>query len=573
MLATDLAEAGLSDVEALIEYQLPLSSKRVDVVLCGRHPRTGHPQYVLVELKQWSSAHLLEDSDTVCVLDGLGERLHPVEQVRRYCSYLSDFAATVNSSDAGLTGVAYLHNATDGDVASLWQLEPSEQGRMFTRQRRGAFLSYLKQRLAPESGAIEADLLLSSVIRPSKQLLSLAAEEVQRREQFVLIDEQEVAYELVMRAVERSMRANLKEAIIVSGGPGSGKSVIALSLVGELSRQGRSVLHATGSSAFTNTLRRVAGQRAPRVREMFRFFNQFGDAEANSLDVLICDEAHRIRATSVNRYTPAQLRTGRPQVEELIAAARVPVFLLDEHQVVRPGEIGTIADIRAAAQEMGIGVRVVDLDGQFRCGGSRLYEDWVLRLLELEPGGPVPWEGDENFTLSVAQGPSIMETRLREVLSRGYGARMAAGYCWPWSNAKSGRQLELDVRIDDWHRPWNNKKETSHEGAPGRSFWASDGSGFGQVGCVYTAQGFEYDYAGVIFGPDLVWRGDRWIARPDRSHDTQVKRSSAADFARAVKNTYKVLLTRGMRGVLIYSTDPETQAMLHQLVPGSSGER
>ena len=491
VLATDLDEAGLAEVEVLVEYQLPLTSKRVDAVLCGRHPRTRLPQYVLVELKQWSSAQLLDDSETVCVLDGLGERLHPIEQVRRYCSYLGDFAAALSTSPSAVSGVAYLHNATDGDVGSLWQLEPDEQGRMFTRERRGDFLRYLQQRLAPESGADEADLLLSSVIRPSKQLLALAAEEVQSREQFVLLDEQEVAHELVTRAVERSLRANTKEVIVISGGPGSGKSVIALSLVGELSRQGRSVLHATGSSAFTKTLRRVAGQRAPRVKEMFKFFNQFGDAEMNSLDVLICDEAHRIRATSSNRYTPARLRTGRPQVDELIAVARVPVFLLDEHQVVRPGEIGTIADIRAAAERAGVEVREVDLDGQFRCGGSRLYEEWVLRLLGLEPGGPMPWEGDDTFSLGVAEEPSLMEMRLHQMLDQGYGARIAAGYCWPWSDAKTGRPLRLDVQIGDWHKPWNNKKETSHEGAPGTPFWASDAAGFGQVGCVYTAQGFR----------------------------------------------------------------------------------
>lgn len=567
VLATDLDEAGLAEVEVLVEYQLPMTSKRVDAVLCGRHPRTRHPQYVLVELKQWSSAHLLHDSETVCVLEGLGERLHPVEQVRRYCSYLGDFAAALSTSPSAVCGVAYLHNATDGDVGSLWQLEPDEQGRMFTSQRRGDFLRYLQHRLAPESGADVADLLLSSVIRPSKQLLALAAEEVQSREQFVLLDEQQVAHQLVTRAVERSLRANTKEVIVISGGPGSGKSVIALSLVGELSRQGRSVLHATGSSAFTKTLRRVAGQRAPRVKEMFKFFNQFGDAEWNSLDVLICDEAHRIRATSSNRYTPARLRTGHPQVDELIAVARVPVFLLDEHQVVRPGEIGTIADIRAAADRVGLTVREVDLDGQFRCGGSRLYEEWVLRLLGLEPGGPVPWEGDDTFSLGVAEEPSLMEARLHQMLDQGYGARIAAGYCWPWSDAKTGRPLRLDVQIGDWHKPWNNKKETSHEGAPGTPFWASDAAGFGQVGCVYTAQGFEYDYAGVIIGPDLVWRDDRWVAQPERSHDSQVKRAPAEDFDRAVRNTYKVLLTRGMRGAFIYSTDAETQGMLRNLVP------
>ena len=567
VLATDLIEAGLGEVEALVEYQLPLTSKRVDVVLCGRHPRSGHPQYVLVELKQWSAAHLLEDSDTVCVLDGYGEHLHPVEQVRRYCSYLDDFASALSTSASAVTGVAYLHNATDSDVGSLWQLPPDEHGRMFTRQRRGEFLRFLQTKLAPGPGLDEADLLLSSVIKPSKQLLALAADEVQRREQFVLLDEQEMVYELVMRAVERSARANTKEVIVVSGGPGSGKSVIALSLVGELSRRGRSVLHATGSSAFTKTIRRVAGQRAPRVKEMFKFFNQFGDAEPNGLDVLICDEAHRIRATSSNRYTPARLRTGRPQVDELIGAARVPVFLLDEHQVVRPGEIGSVTDIRLAAERAGLGIREVNLDGQFRCGGSSLYEEWVLRLLGLEAGGPVPWAGDDAFSLAVAEAPSIMEDRLRRQVDRGYGARMAAGYCWEWSNARSGHPLQLDVQIGDWHRPWNNKKETTHEGAPGTPFWASDEAGFGQVGCVYTAQGFEYDYARVIMGPDLVWRSDHWVAQPERSHDSQVKRAPAEDFDRAVRNTYKVLLTRGMRGALIYSTDPETQAKLRELVP------
>jgi hypothetical protein len=401
-------------------------------------------------------------------------------------------------------------------------------------------------------------------------LLTLAAEEVQRREQFVLLDEQQVAYSMVMRAVEQSYRANTKEVIVVSGGPGSGKSVIALSLMGELSRRGQTVLHATGSSAFTQTLRRVAGSRAPRVRGMFKYFNQFVDAERNGLDVLICDEAHRIRETSANRYTPASLRSGRPQVAELIDAARVPVFLLDEHQVVRPGEIGTVNDIRAAAREVGLGTQIIKLDSQFRCGGSRAYEKWVLRLLGLEPGGPVPWEGDENFVLAVSPTPSVMEQRLQNMLDHGYGARIAAGYCWRWSDPIPGGGLELDVEIGSWHKPWNNKKDTSHGGAPRTPYWASDPAGFGQIGCVYTAQGFEYDYAGVILGPDLVWRSDHWEAQPQRSYDSQVKRGDASQFDRAVRNTYKVLLTRGMRGATVFSTDPETQSLLERLIPATS---
>lgn len=127
--------------------------------------------------------------------------------------------------------------------------------------------------------------------------------------------------------------------------------------------------------------------------------------------------------------------------------------------------------------------------------------------------------------------------------------------------------LELDVQIGEWHKPWNNKSDTTHAGAPGTPFWASDPAGFEQVGCVYTAQGFEYDYAGVLMGPDLVWRRDRWVPRPERSHDTQVKRGTPEQFDRAVRNTYKVLLTRGMQGTAICSTDEETQSLLRTLVP------
>ncbi len=563
-LSADLIQAGLDAVEVLVEYQLPLTSKRADVVLCGVHPRTGDPSYVVVELKQWSEASGVEGAPDLCTIAAYGgTRLHPSEQVRRYCGHLEDFLGALSDLNDPLAGVAYLHNATDAGVAGLRDLPEDEKGRLFTGQRRGEFLAYLQSRLAPAAGAQTADLLLGSAVRPSRQLLALAAQEVQERQMFRLLDEQQVAFRLVQRALEQSRRVATKQAVVVLGGPGSGKSVIALSLLGELSRQGRTVLHATGSSAFTQTLRKVAGARAPRVKAMFRYFNQFGELEPNELDVLICDEAHRIRETSANRYTRASARTGARQVDELLQAARVPVFLLDEHQVVRPGEMGSLQEIKAAAARLGMNVELVELDGQYRCGGSRAYEQWVLRLLGLVPGGPVPWEGDDRFVVAAAGSPAELEGML---VARDGTARISAGYCWPWGDALADGSLPEDVVVGDWKRPWNNKKDTSVGGAPGRPFWSSDPAGFGQVGCVYTAQGFEYDWSGVILGEDLVWRGDRWVAQPGKSFDTQVKQAELTDFDRAVRNTYKVLLTRGMLGSVVYSTDPETQALLERLV-------
>ena len=219
---------------------------------------------------------------------------------------------------------------------------------------------------------------------------------------------------------------------------------------------------------------------------------------------------------------------------------------------------------------MGCDFKLVELDGQFRCGGSRAYDIWVRRLLGLESGGPIPWEGDDAFDVAVDPTPSGAEAQLARKLEAGYSARIVAGYCWNWSKAEKGEPLPADVVIGEWSRPWNNPKTTRHGDAPSREMWATDPDGFGQVGCVYTAQGFEYDYGAVIFGPDFVWRGDRWVARPEYSHDNQVKKAVLADFDRAIRNTYKVLLTRGMRGMRLYSTDAETQEFLASLVGGDA---
>ena len=434
-LARDLADAGLRRVEMLVEYKLPLTSKRVDVVLAGVHPRTGEDSYVVVELKQWSRAEPSELGEHLVIVDGMPgcEKLNPAEQVRRYCEYMCDFLGVLNGRPDAVHGVAYLHNAMDMDVAGLAEQVRDERSRLFTKQQRGAFLRYLSERLSDKPGAEAADRLLTSAVAPSKQLMSHASKEIREREQFTLLDEQKVAFDIVMRAVEKARRADFKQVVIVTGGPGSGKSVIALSLLGELFRQGYSALHATGSQSFTQTMRRYPGRGSTRIKNLFRYFNSFIDAEPNALDVLICDEAHRIRETSTTRFTPAAKRTGRSQLDELLSAARVPVFLLDEHQVVRPGELGTVESIERYARSKGYGVHVISLNEQFRCGGSRKYERWVLRLLGLADGGPIPWDGDEDFVVRLAESPHELEAFLRAQTGT---ARMTAGYCWPWSDPR-----------------------------------------------------------------------------------------------------------------------------------------
>jgi hypothetical protein len=193
----------------------------------------------------------------------------------------------------------------------------------------------------------------------------------------------------------------------------------------------------------------------------------------------------------------------------------------------------------------------------------------VLRLLDLVEGGPIPWEGDPSFEVALADSPEEMELLLGQKRAEGYGVRISAGYCWPWSDPRRDGSLVPDVQIGNWARPWNVKGDRSVGGAPPAALWATDPAGFDQVGCVYTAQGFEYDWSEVILGPDLVWRDGHVRSVRSANKDPEFrnhKKVSDEDFDRLVRNVYKVLLTRGMVGTVIYSTDLTTREALRHLV-------
>ncbi|MEV4372931.1 DNA/RNA helicase domain-containing protein [Nonomuraea sp. NPDC049637] len=555
----------------LVEYQMPLTSRRADVVLAGINPNTGRDQLVVVELKQWTQATVCGEDQSVVQVAGTGNRpkLHPVIQARGYCEYLADFLSAVNGQSGAVHGVVYLYNATDSEILDLYAIE-DDRVQLFSKSRRLQFLDYLRTQFASVPGKPAAERLLRSPVRASKSLLKVARAEIRNRGQFVLIDRQRLAYELVLQAVREAMNSDRKKVVVISGGPGSGKSVIALSLLAELSSQGYRTLHATGSKAFTEVMRRVVAKGSAQTKSMFTYFNNFMTAKPNEIDVLLCDEAHRIRETSANRFSRSAERTGRLQLDELIAAARVPVFLLDEHQAVRPGETGTVHRIRERASALGLAVQQVDLDAQFRFGGSDAYTEWVLRLLGLDKEELAPrlWSGGDSFTVTAAQSPYELESLLRAKLAEGFSARMTAGFCWEWS-APVGDTLVADVRIGDWARPWTVKGDRPIGDAPASALWAALPGGFDQVGTVYTAQGFEYDWNGVIFGPDLVYREGRLVTVPAASRDPAIRSIGGAHADRLIRNTYRVLLTRAMVGTVIYSTDPETQAYFTSLIAAS----
>lgn len=570
VLAEDLNEAGLTGIDVVLEYSLPLTSQRVDAILAGTHPVTGDPSFVVVELKQWSEASVFEGDDALVSVPGYAEpRLHPSRQAAGYRRYLTNFLADLHEHEGWVNALAYLHQVNDAAAVQTLTAGAEAQAPLFTGDRREALRSFLKERLSSAQGSGSAELLLKSRVRPSTKLLTVAAEEVRNRNQFILLGNQQLAVDRIRHEVQRAVDAETKRVIVVSGGPGSGKSAIALSALGELARDGYAVLHATGSRSFTQTMRKVAGYRSRQTQDLFKYFNSFSQAGQDEIDVLIADEAHRIRETSNNRFTRRNARSDRMQIEELVTAARVPVFLLDDNQVVRKGELGSTRDIAAYAQSQGHEVVPIELDEQFRCGGSAAYVEWVEQILGLTAADPAEaaLPADDPFVVEVVDSPWELERRLREKNKGGYTARIAAGFCWPWSDPLPSGLVD-DVVIDDWARPWNSKEDRRIGGAPPSALWATQDGGFDQIGCVYTAQGFEFDWSGVIIGPDLIWREGRFETVRSANKDPHfrgINKVSDDEFDRLVRHVYKVLLTRGMNGVVLYSPDAQTRDALHAL--------
>jgi hypothetical protein len=557
--------ASLNDHGVILEYQLPLTSKRLDCLICGRDA-IAKDNAVIIELKQWDKCEEASGDNEVVTWVGGGkkETLHPSVQVGQYKTYLDD-THTAFHTDVNpviLNACTYLHNYNyySDDVLLSEKFKTAlEKYPLFTADDVDKLKNYLTVKLESGNGIDVLNRIEESKYRPSKKLMDHVGNLIKGKKEYVLLDEQQIVYDKILSSSKEGFHDKQKTVIIIKGGPGTGKSVIAINLVADLLLKGYNAHYATGSRAFTETLRRIIGQRGAA---QFKYFNSYSEAENNAIDVLIADEAHRLRLTSYNRFTPKHKRLDIPQIEELINASKVAAFFIDDDQIVRPGEIGSTQYIREHALKSNCKIFEYELEAQFRCNGSDAFVNWVNNTLGIKRTANVIWDQYDEFDFKIFPSPRELEDAIREKVKAGYTGRVTAGFCWNWSNPNPDGTLKDDVTIDDYHRPWNAKPEARilAPRIPKSNLWAHDPNGIEQIGCIYTAQGFEFDYVGVIFGNDLVYNFDEqtWKGYPENSADSVVKRSKDK-FIDLVKNTYRVLLSRGMKGCYVYFMDKDTE--------------
>jgi uncharacterized protein len=551
------------DAGVAIEFNIPQTSKRIDFILTGLDADRQRSA-VIVELKQWERVEATEKDAIVRTFIGGShiETSHPSYQAWSYAALLEDFNEAVRSEPILIKPCAYLHNCvTSSTINDPFYSEHTVKAPAFLKTDAQKLRDFIREHVRFGDSGETMYRIAGGKLRPSKSLADSLRSMLTGNREFLMIDDQKLVYETALHLAKHSS-SKRKNVLIVDGGPGTGKSVVAINLLVELTQQGKVAQYVTKNAApravYESKL--TGSMSKTRISNLFTGSGSFTATAPNTFDTLIVDEAHRL-----NEKSGMFQNMGENQIKEVINAARFCIFFIDEDQRVTFKDIGEKGEIRKWAEEAGAGVQELSLESQFRCNGSDGYLAWVDNTLQIRETANPTLEGID-YEFKVCDSPQ----ELREMILRrnrvNNKARMVAGYCWDWVSKGKSSQLDIVMPEHEFSARWNLASDGS--------LWILKPESVSEVGCIHTCQGLELDYVGVILGPDLVAMDGILQAIPERrakkdasvsgykkmlKSDPEKARKKAATI---IKNTYRTLLTRGQKGCFVFSVDPETNKYL-----------
>ena len=547
------------DVQIAIEYNIPQTSKRVDFIIVGADEKD-RENIVIVELKQWSKAEVVDDdmhfSVRTYVANDKRIVCHPSYQAYSYSRFLNNYSQALHDRNIHLIPCAYLHNylpayksALSAEIYKEWYTTAP----FFIMDEVQQFNEFVKEFVTKKSA--HGDLLYqieNGRIRPAKSLQDALATMVRGTPVFDLLDEQAVCYDMCIRTMLQCLKDQKKRTILVQGGPGTGKSVLAVNLLMHFITSACNAAYVTKNSAprqaFLSILSQNKAENIAEISQLFRSPFGLASVPANSYDCLIVDEAHRLVKKMYGDWN------GENQVKECINASLLTVFLLDEDQAVTTKDIGSVQEISKWCEELGSTIIMREetkLTSQFRCNGSDAYIQFIDNLLQRKEESIAVPLSELNYDFRLFDDASQMRDALREKNAINNKARMVAGYCYDW-NVKN-RRGDVDIELPGgFQAKWNLAND---------KIWAINPRSFEEVGCIHTAQGLEFDYVGVLIGKDLTYdkssgrivTNKSAISTDDKS--SGIRGASEEDARRLILNTYKTLLTRGQKGCYVYCED------------------
>lgn len=549
-----------SDAGVAIEYNIPQTAKRVDFMISG-YDVCGNPGMVIVELKQWSTLEKVVNTEALVETytgGAMRKVVHPSYQAWSYAQLITDYNAAVQDKHVKLVPCAFLHNyiRKDNDPLDDEQYEAYvSEAPAFTKGQVSDLRNFIKKCVKTGDKKEILYMIDHGAIRPSKSLQNAIASMIEGNEEFIMIDEQRVVYEEIIKLSMQCQKDHKKRTVICKGGPGTGKSVIAVRLLAELTQRDQFVQYVSKNSAPRQVYAaKLKGKfKKSSVDNMFKGSGLYTEIGNNMIHTLLVDEAHRL-----NEKSGLFHNMGENQIKEIIHSAICSVFFIDESQRVTMDDIGSVDEILKWAKEEGSEVTEMELISQFRCNGSNGYLAWLDDLLEIRETANYNLDGLD-YEVCLCDSPADVQKIIIEKNKASNRARILAGYCWDWPKENRKDSSFHDIQIGDFGISWNLDD--------GQAFAISENS-VNEAGCIHTTQGLEFDYVGVIMGDDIRYKDGHVItdfnkrASTDQSVKglkTMFKENPDRALERAdeiIKNTYRTLMTRGMKGCYIYCTDP-----------------
>ena len=557
-----------SDVGVAIEYNIPQTSKRVDFLISG-YGKDNKGNVIIVELKQWEKLQAIEGQEAIVetFTGGANRRVvHPSYQAWSYAALIKDYNEYVQDADIELHPCAYLHNypRVENDPLDAKQYkEVLADAPAFTYGQRDALRNFIKKSIITGDNEDTLVKIEHGKIRPSKQLQDSISGMLKGNKEFIMLDEQKVVYENILSLSTKCQKDGKKRTIIVEGGPGTGKTVVAINLLAELTKRNQFVQYVSKNAAPRTVYgyKLKGTMKKSSVDNLFKGSGCYTEAPMNSVGTILADEAHRL-----NEKSGMFQNMGENQIKEIIHASRCSVFFIDESQRVTTSDIGSIAEIEKWAERENSEVIKMELVSQFRCNGSDGYLAWIDDVLQIRDTANYDLEGID-YDIRICDSPKEMEHIVIEKNRIRNRARILAGYCWNWPKDTRNDVNYHDIKIGDYGISWN---------LDGGDAFAINPDSVHEAGCIHTSQGLELDYVGVIIGDDMRYENGEIVtdyskrAKTDQSmkgikglaKDDPEKASQLAD--EIIKNTYRTLMTRGMKGCYVYCTDSELAAYLKE---------
>jgi DUF2075 family protein len=545
-----------NDCGILIEYKIPLTNFRIDFVISG-NDEFGNKNFVIVELKQWQQANIADGDGLVVSFTGKANRIvtHPSYQSSRYKDFIGDFNEAVYSGSVRAYSCAYLHNYPEKSPEPLLNnkyRKVLDKSPLYFRDDQSKLESFIAKYVKHGKGMDILYELDNGKIRPSKKLIDHVASMFAGNQNYILLDEQKIAFETARVIANRKE----KSVVIIKGGPGTGKSVISVNLTSALLKDQLNTIFIAPNSSFRDTLvkKLVKNNSSQRIKNIFKGSAGFYNSENEEFDVLVIDEAHRLKKKGAFMYQ------GLNQVDDIVRSSRTAIFFIDDNQMVRPDDIGSVAELKKSAEKFNAKIYEMELSAQFRCAGAEGFINWLDDVLQIKETANYDGWDKKSFEFKIFDNPNELRLAIKKKYDQKYSSRILAGYAWDWSTEKEGNKdgeiSDVTIPEFDFNMPWNSRKVGTT--------WAIDENGINQVGCIHTSQGLEFDYVGVIVGDDLEFDSETktFSTNHNKYKDKTGKKGlkdEPEELNRLVRNIYKVLMTRGMRGCYVYFTNKEVE--------------